>query len=127
MADGVVVDGVVDDKDVENSANWWLMLRDCDDDLAVQVVRGEKGLGDNETKAATERIPPDRRIEPKRPVMAKECTMIVRMDWRLMLIMCVRCAHPLLVPRCSSPSTVVPCTLHLAPCTLYLVARVNIK
>ena len=61
----VVVDGVVDDEDVENSTNFWLI----DGDL----VRSEIRLDGNEngTKAVTERIPPDRRMDVKRPVMAK--------------------------------------------------------
>ena len=53
-----------------------------DDDLVLE--RGEVGLGDNDTKAVTERTPPDRRMDPKRPVMAKEWTMIVRMGRRFM-------------------------------------------
>lgn len=60
-----VMDGVVDDEDVEKSANFLLM--------DVDLVRSEIRLDDNGngTKAAAERIPPERRMEVKRPVMAK--------------------------------------------------------
>ena len=67
MVGCVVVDAVVVDEDVENRANFWVMVGD--------LVRSAMRLDDddigNGIKAVAERIPPDRRTEVKRPVMAK--------------------------------------------------------